>query len=137
MTAYDRRKRGLLRLAIVFLAGAVFFGWLFYRTAHAADMPLVLSLYHDTNHDGQRQAGEPPASNFAYEWSWTDGTRQLSATGTTDANGMISTSVYTGTWTLTGDALLWQLNVTGDVVSAGQQDIAVGSYGLWLPQVQR
>lgn len=137
MTAYDRRKRGLLRLAIVFLAGAVFFGWLFYRTAHAADMPMVLSLYHDTNHDGQRQVGEPPASNFAYEWSWTDGTRQLSATGTTDANGMIATGVHTGTWTLTGDALHWQLVVDGDVAGAGQRDVAVGSVGLWLPVVGR
>lgn len=134
---YHQRKRVMLRLAIVAFVGAAVFSLLFYYSLHATDMPLVLSLYHDANHDGQRQAGEPPAANFAYEWIWTDGTRQLSSAGMTDANGMIATSVYTGTWTLTGDALLWQLNVAGDVVSAGQQDIAVGSYGLWLPQVQR
>lgn len=137
MTAYDRRRQRLGRLAIVFLAGAVFFGWLFYHTAHAADTPLLLSLYHDANHDGQRQASEPPAANFAYEWSWTDGAQHISTVGTTDANGMISTGVHTGTWTLTGNALHWQITVDGDVASAGQRDIGVGTVGLWLPQVSK
>lgn len=136
MTAHNQRK-ALLRLFYIALAGALIFSLLLYYSATAADAPLLLSLYHDANHDGQRQVGEPAEANFAYEWAWTDGKSQLSATGMTDANGMIATGVHTGTWTLTGDALHWQLVVDGDVAGAGQRDVAVGSVGLWLPVVGR
>lgn len=136
MTAHNQRK-ALLRLFYIALTGALIFSLLLYYSATAADTPLLLSLYHDANHDGQRQVGEPAAANFAYEWAWTDGTQRISTVGTTDANGMISTGVYTGTWTLMGDALYWQITVDGDVTGAAQRDVAVGSVGLWLPVVGR
>jgi len=132
------RVRARRRLVIIALFGlAVFAAIALYNSAIAVDQALVLSLYHDANHDGQRQPSEVPAGNYAYMLAWTDGTQATSATGMTDAEGMIFTSVYTGTWTLTGDALHWQMVVDGEVLGSGVQEVAVGRYGLWLAQVRR
>ena len=137
MTKLNKRQKCLLRIITIAFGGAMYFSWLLWLSATAADIPLLLSLYHDTNHDGQRQSEEPAASDYAYALSWTNGTQSLSATGITDANGMIATRVTTGTWTVSGDALSWQITVDGDVVGAGVQDVGVGRHGLWLPVVWR
>jgi hypothetical protein len=123
------------RIALAVLAVAVYVVLMWMATKAAGDVPLLLALYHDTNHDGQRQAGEPAAADYPYALAWTNGEQALSSTGMTDGDGMISTSVYTGTWTISGDALQWSIVINGDVAGAGVQDVAVGPHGVWLPVV--
>lgn len=131
------RRKATQRLLLLFAVGLAFFTWVWCSKA-ATGTPLVLRLYHDENHDGQFNGPDRLASLYPYEWMFTNGSVELGGTGITAGDGTISTEVFTGTWTLRGEAVYWQMTIKGDeVIDASVREIPVGQHVLWLPQLHR
>lgn len=157
MNTYYQRRRALLRLAIIAFIGALFFGWLFYRSVSASTVMLI-RLYHDQDRSATVTPGDLPAGGItiavteaactgqvcAATSAWLDIARQPSSgqaspaawTVTTDANGYATIELHDGEYAVEAPCMAATV-AASDVSGQPVTEWATCAQGIWLPVVGR
>lgn len=157
MNTYYQRRRALLRLAIIAFIGALFFGWLFYRSVSASTVMLI-RLYHDQDTSGTVTAGDLPAAGVTIEVTeatcpgvvcaatsaWLDIARQPSSgqaspaawTVTTDSQGYATIKLHDGEYAVEAPCMAATV-AASDVSGQSVTEWATCAQGIWLPVVSK
>lgn len=141
MNTYYQRRRALLRLAIIAFIGALFFGWLFYRSVSASTV-LLIRLYHDQDHSATVTPGDIPAAGVAVVVTEQCTEIVCAASRTayiafSDSNGYVSLDLQENTsYDVTAPCMAMSVQAS-DVSGQSVTEWATCAQGLWLPVVGR
>lgn len=137
---YEAKRKALLRLAIIALLGALYFSWLFYRSATASTIMLV-RLWHDQDASSTVSADDVPASGVTVEVTEQCNGSVCAAstdayTVVTDANGYASLELQPNTdYSISAPCLTMTVQAADGNAQAVQEWSTCGVWRLWLPVI--
>lgn len=143
MTKLDNRQKGLLRLILISIAGALFFSWLLWLSAYASTT-MLLRLWHDQDGNATISTGDIPASGITItitELTCSDPGVCSASPGswsvTTDTDGYASITLHEGEYRI--DAPCLSLTVQASDVSgqAAQDEPICRLHQIWLANIQK
>lgn len=142
MTAYPNRRRALFRLAMIALAGALFFSYLLYRSA-TAQSTVLLRLWHDQDASGTVSADDMPAGGVVVTVTEQCSDNVCAASPkayvvVTDANGYVSLELQPDTAYSIDAPCMAMVVQASEVSGQAVQDVTTCAvWRVWLPQVGR